>query len=222
MKRISVFISSLLVGCLFAFSAQALEKVKVQIPDTIPFFNGFNIGVDLLSPVSSILGNGFTGSEISLDVDLKHRYFPTIELGGGTFMSEKEGLSFSMNGAFGRIGVNRNLFANNQAKFFGYIGGRYGFATEKYDYKGLSTVEGYWKTSRITNLMGKSAQTHWVELLAGVRVQIYKQVSMGWIFRYHFRIAQTSSSAGEPFYVPGYGTNNSSGTSMNYSVYFSF
>lgn len=222
MKRISVFISSLLVGCVFAFSAQAVEKAKVQLPDTIPFYNGFSIGLDLLSPVNTLFGNGFTGSEISLDVDIKHRYFPVIELGGGTFEREKDGLTFHMNGGFGRIGVNRNIFANNQAKFFGYLGGRYGFASEHYDYKGIATSDGYWNTSRMTNLMNQTAQTHWIELLAGVRVQVFKQISLGWIFRYHFRVAQTSSDAGEPYYVPGYGINNTSGTSMNYSVYYTF
>jgi len=222
MKRISVFISSLLVGCLFVFSAQAVEKAKVQLPDTIPFYNGFSIGLDLLSPANTLFGNGFTGSEISLDVDIKHRYFPVIELGGGTFEREKDGLSFHMTGGFGRIGVNRNIFANNQAKFFGYLGGRYGFATEKYDYMGMKATDGYWNTSQISNLMNQSAQTHWAEIMTGVRVQIFKQVSLGWIFRYHFRIAQTSSDAGKPYFVPGYGINKASGVSMNYSVYYTF
>lgn len=226
MKRISAFIFSLLVGCLFAFSAQAagktVAKAKVQQPDTIPLYNGFSVGLDLLSPFNTLFGNGFTGSEISLDVDLKHRYFPVVELGGGRYESERDGLLFRMNGGFGRIGVNRNLFANNQAKFFGYLGARYGFATEQYDYLGMKTTDGYWNTSQISNLMNQSAQTHWAEILTGVRVQIFKHVSLGWIFRYHFRLAQTSGDAGKPYFVPGYGKNNANGVLMNYSLYYTF
>ncbi|MDD2524925.1 MAG: DUF6048 family protein [Bacteroidales bacterium] len=226
MKRISAFICSLLVVSLFAFSVQAAgksaKKAKVQQSDTIPLYNGFSVGLDLLSPFNSLFGNGYIGSELSVDYDLKHRYFPVVELGGGHYEGEKDGLSFRMNGGFGRIGVNRNIFANNQAKFFGYLGARYGFASEQYDYLGVKTTDGYWNTTNTSNLLNQSAQTHWTELLAGVRVQIYKKVSLGWIIRYHFRLSQTSSKAGKPYYVPGYGKNESTGVLMNYSLYYTF
>ena len=61
------------------------KKNKVAEVDTIPFYNGTYIGVDLYGPGSKLLGSDFMSSEISVAVNLKNKFIPTIEFGmGGT------------------------------------------------------------------------------------------------------------------------------------------
>ena len=59
------------------------KKNKVVEVDTIPFYNGTYIGVDLYGPGSKLLGSDFMSSEISVAVNLKNKFIPTIEFGMG-------------------------------------------------------------------------------------------------------------------------------------------
>ena len=57
------------------------EKKKPQV--TYPLYNGISIGTDLWGPGNKLLGSNTFSGEIIADVDLRHRYFPTIEIGYG-------------------------------------------------------------------------------------------------------------------------------------------
>ena len=61
------------------------KKKEVAEIDTIPLYNGTYVGVDLYGIGSKLLGGDFMSSEVSVAVNLKNKFIPTIEFGmGGT------------------------------------------------------------------------------------------------------------------------------------------
>ena len=55
------------------------QKKKEVVVDTIPFYNGTYVGVDIYGIGSKMLGGDFMSSEISIGVNLKNKFIPTIE-----------------------------------------------------------------------------------------------------------------------------------------------
>ena len=94
-KILSSFIAISLVLCLLTAKAQnsnqppASNPSKEQKKDTdaeaFPLYNGVTVSVDLWGIGSKVLGGDFLSSEVAVDVNLKNRFFPIVELGyGGT------------------------------------------------------------------------------------------------------------------------------------------
>ena len=111
MRRIFVYIISLFL-CLAVSSTDAQKKKQIIVPpDSTRLFNGFTVQLDVASLASSALTNSSTYStEGALQIDLKHRIFPTLELGvAGANKTTADNINYKTNGMFERIGVDFNL-----------------------------------------------------------------------------------------------------------------
>ena len=62
--------------------AQSKKKIIEQQPDTIPFFRGMAVGVDLIGPLQLMVSD-YGQYEASLRINLKDKYYPVFELGYG-------------------------------------------------------------------------------------------------------------------------------------------
>ena len=58
-----------------AVKQKAKEEIKA---DTIPFYNGTYVGVDLFGLGSKLLGGDFLSSEVNVRVNLKKKFIPTV------------------------------------------------------------------------------------------------------------------------------------------------
>ena len=94
------------------------QKKKEVVVDTIPFYNGTYVGVDLYGIGSKMLGGDFMSSEVSIGVNLKNKFIPTIEFGmGGTDTWNETGIHYKSKAApFFRIGVDYNTMAKKKEK----------------------------------------------------------------------------------------------------------
>ena len=80
------------------------EKKKPQV--TYPLYNGISIGTDLWGAGNKLLGSNTFSGEIIADVDLKHRYFPTIEIGYGANDEWNDtGIHYKTGAPYFRIGA---------------------------------------------------------------------------------------------------------------------
>ena len=105
---------------------KAKEEIKV---DTIPFYNGTYVGVDLFGLGSKLLGGDFLSSEVNVRVNLKRKFIPTAEIGfGQTDTWSDNGIHYKSAAPYFRIGVDYNV-----VKEYLYVGLRYGFSSFKYD-----------------------------------------------------------------------------------------
>ena len=94
------------------------KKKEVTEIDTIPFYNGTYVGVDLYGIGSKLLGSDFMSSEVSIAVNLKNKFIPTVEFGmGGTDTWSETGIHYKSKAApFFRIGVDYNTMAKKKEK----------------------------------------------------------------------------------------------------------
>ena len=63
-----------------AVKQKAKEEIKA---DTIPFYKGTYVGVDLFGLGSKLLGGDFLSSEVNVRVNLKKKFIPTVEISFG-------------------------------------------------------------------------------------------------------------------------------------------
>lgn len=215
------------------------KKNKVAKVDIIPFYNGTYIGVDLYGIGSKLLGSDFMSSEVSVAVNLKNKFIPTIEFGmGGTDTWSETGIHYKNKPApFFRIGVDYNTMAKKKEKnSYLYAGIRYAFSSFKYDVSTMpandpiwedaignpSLVDDYWGGSVPFSHLGMKASVQWLEIVVGVKVRIYKNFNMGWSVRMKYKTSASIGEYGAPWYVPGYGKFKSNNMGITYSLIYKF
>lgn len=240
---------SLLILFFFAPSVQAQQarpnptpkrdqkkKEKEEVKEVVPFYNGTYIGVDIFGPGSKLLGGDFFSSEVSVVVNLKNKFLPTAEIGYGTTDTwNATGIHYKSGAPFFRIGVDYNTMSKKKEKnSFLYVGLRYGVSSFKYDASSLpandpiwgdnisnpALEDGIWGGSVPYHHTGMKATMHWFELVAGVKVQIYKNFAMGWAVRMKYKISASTNEYANPWYVPGFGKYNSSNIGITYSLIY--
>ena len=177
------------------------KKKEVAEIDTIPLYNGTYVGVDLYGIGSKLLGGDFMSSEVSVAVNLKNKFIPTIEFGmGGTDTWSETGIHYKSKMApFFRIGVDYNTMAKKKEKnSYLYAGLRYAFSPFKYDVSTMpaddpiwgdvignpSLEDGYWGGSVPFSHLGMKGSVQWLEIVLGVKVRIYKNFNMGRVSHY--------------------------------------
>lgn len=67
---------------------------------------------------------------------------------------------------------------------------------------------------------GVKTTATWAELLAGIKVNVYKNFYMGWSLRYRIRMNMKKTEHTEPWYIPGFGKNNSTNLGVTYSLIY--
>ena len=158
-----------------------------------PWFNGLRAEIDLAPIVSSFMGNG----EI-----------------------------FSYEGAIQAYVLNKYYpvleigYAINNVFL---AGARLGFSSFKYDMTNIVVTDDYWNETTTLNFSNEPATKLWFEVVAGMRVEIFKNIYMGWSIRNRHILGQSVTGEMSPWYIPGFGKNiNGSNWGVNYSVGYKF
>lgn len=235
LKRISTSISALatktgvllLIACMLlvgSISTQAQSKAKkmaVEEPDTIPFFRGMAVGVDLIGPVQLAVSD-YGQYEASLRVNLKDKYYPIIELGYGKCDANDEStkITYKTNAPYARIGIDWNLLKNKHDDYRLFGGFRYGFTFYKYDVSAPPIKDPVWGTETPYGADDVSCNYHWLEGVIGIDAKIWGPIRMGWSFRYKRRVAYSNGNLGNSYYVPGFGKQGGSRLGGTFNVTF--
>ena len=227
MQRIFVFLSNLIIFCIVS-SAIYGQKTKKTEMDLTPLFNGITIQGDISSVISSFISNGETYTyEASTQVDLKHKFFPVIEMGyGGANKTSNNAINFKTNGLYGRIGLDINLLTPKKdekptSNLF-LAGVRLGMSSFPYSVSNAIVTDDYWVGSQSINYANQITTKIWYEIVAGVRVEITKNVFMGWTVRSRNLLSQNPTGEVSPWYIPGYGINADNNWGFNYVIGYKF
>lgn len=213
------------------------EEKKVAVPDTIPFYNGTYVGIDVYGLGANFLGSDFASSELQVGVNLKNRFIPTLEIGmGGTDTWSETGIHYRTKATpYFRIGADYNVMARKKEKnSYLYVGLRYGMSAFKYDVATLpvsdpiwgdnignsSLTDDFWKGNVPFDHPGMKATVQWMEIVLGVKVRIYKNFNMGWSIRMKYKLGASSGEYGDPWYVPGFGKYKSNTMGLTYSLIY--
>lgn len=174
-----------------------------------PLLMDATVGVDIWDPVMRIFGQKYGLIGFTADVNFHNRYFPVFEVGLGSAdnaPADKDFHYVSPLSIYFKLGANYNFIFNSNPDYKFFAGARYGFTPFKWGIKSAYPAEGYWGPTPPFSIENQSATAGWLELCLGLRIKIWRNISAGWMFKYHFILHESKSSFGEPWYIPGYGT----------------
>jgi len=213
-----------------AYTVQAQKKI-IESADTVhvALYNGFTIQGDIASLATSALSKGETYSyEAALQVDLKHKYYPILELGvAGANKTTADLIGFTTNAPFGRIGVDFNILKKKKdskpTNNMFLVGLRVGMSNFKYKITNVTISNDYWGGNEVVDYSNIPATTKvWWEITAGVRVEVIKNIYMGWTVRTKNLLTQDTEGQVAPWYIPGFGISASGNWGLNYAIGYHF
>ena len=195
-----------------------------------PVFQGWSAHVDLLTPAMNLIFGKVYGTEVTFDVNLLNRLFPIVEVGYDdvtqTLASE---ITYKTQAPYVRLGLNYGILnpitkagKRRLLDCYPYVGVRYGMAFMNYDYSNVKVVDNYWDQSTVVGYSKPFIYCGWLEIAAGVRVNIAAGFTMGWAFRFRTAIHTSAETKAFAWYVPGYGKSDGSAFTFSYTIGYTY
>jgi len=190
-------------------SIDTTVKKDTVIPKIIKKDNSgrhLSFGVDIYHPIINNLINNQNGHEFSVDYYLKNDLYAVGDFGYGGSNVDYNDLKYTTNNNFLRVGLNRSILLRNDSTDWDnmFIGFRLGGASIKRSQALYVVTDTLWGNS-IGSQPGKNFNAFWVELNLGVRVQLVKGLSAGWIVSGKFMLNSKSFQDLAPLYIAGFG-----------------
>lgn len=187
----------------------------------LPLFAGVSVSGDLCGALMAALG-AYGQYEAAARVNMRGRYFPIFEAGIGVsnHTNETTDLHYKVHSPYFKLGMDYNVMKNLRSGNRIFVGLRYGFTSFKYDVDGPDMVDPTYGTVTPFDYDGLKGMNHWGEAVFGLEARVWGILHLGWSFRYKFRFANKESAVGSPWYVPGYGKNDTSCLGGSFNLVF--
>lgn len=192
-----------------------------------PFFGGVYLSADVFGYIFPIfVSDTYYSAEVAASIDLKHRFYPTVEAGYGycNTIGQLYGVRYATSGPYLRIGMDYNMQYKTGAPNYILAGFRVGATQSPYEVEASALVDPIFETATPFHLTDMPCTSLWAEALVGVRAQLAGGFCMGWTIRYKRMLHTVNRSEyGNPWYVPGYGVygKETVGATYNLTWYFS-
>jgi hypothetical protein len=197
----------------FAQSSRRAEQERLrlkQIDDSIPLYRGIQIKADMVGLAQKMVSD-YGQYEAGVRVNLKDKYFPTLEVGLGE--ADHHDIvtltSYKSSAPYGKIGADFNIMKNKHDIYRLYLGFRYAYTSFKFDVDHPDIVDPVWGGKTPFHGHDIKANYHWMELLLGIDAKIWGPLHLGWSARYKRRLHYDNGELGNVWYVPGYGKQGS-------------
>ncbi len=224
-------ISLFMCGC-FVIATHAQENdengmAMDSIVSKIPFLTGLRVEADVSPVVGFISGSDIYQYEAAVQFYIRNRYYPVFEMGvSGADRISNSGIRYYGNGTFQRVGIDFNMLrpkegskpTNNML----LVGARLGFSNFDYRLENIYISDPYWKTDETRTVIMNNQSKVWFEIVAGIRVEIVKNVFIGWNFRFRNLFGYDEPGNYKPLHVPGYGLNTEGVWGFNYILGYKF
>lgn len=174
-----------------------------------PLMHAVTVGVNVWDPLMRCFGQHYGLFDAWVELSLHNWIKPVFEFGLGAADSTPDDGNFtyhSPTAPFFKIGVNYNFLYNSNPAYQFMVGLRYGFTSFNYEIKNATMPPGYWDEPTSFSVPRQTSTVGYGEFLIGLKVQIYKNISMGWSLKYHFMFHESKTPYGQPWYIPGYGS----------------
>lgn len=213
LRSIVFSLSLLVLPHAFAQSSRKAEQERLrlkQIDDSIPLYRGIQIKADMVGLAQKMVSD-YGQYEAGVRVNLKDKYFPTLEVGLGE--ADHHDIvtltSYKTSAPYGKIGADFNIMKNKHDIYRLYLGFRYAYTSFKFDVDHPDIVDPVWGGKTPFHGHDIKANYHWMELLLGIDAKIWGPLHLGWSARYKRRLHYDNGELGNVWYVPGYGKQGS-------------
>lgn len=197
-------------------AAAALARQK-----RLPLFAGVSVSADICGMVMATC-TPYGQYEASARLNMRGRYFPIVEVGMGVsdHTNDNTNLHYKVHSPYWRVGMDYNLAKNPRSMGRIFVGARYAFSTYKYDVDGPNMVDPIYGTITPFSYTGVRGTNHWVEAVAGLEARVWGILHLGWSLRYRMRLYNKRTTVDNPWYVPGYGKNDTHALGGTFNVIF--
>lgn len=178
--------------------------------DKTPVYQGTYLSVDIFNPIATIFNGGRFEASVAVDVSLWQRLFPVVELGVMTVKDKQDTYCFEATGGFAKVGFNYNFLnfkTDRKYDHIVYAGAQYGYSYTGYQLSDVQLSNDYWQESGVYNTPQRGAHFGWLEIHAGVRVQVYKNFFMGVALQVKTFGHYYQKLAAYPTYIAGFGVD---------------
>lgn len=215
MKKFIIFTAFIVSFFSFSLTGQEIK---------LPRNNEISLGFDVSGLVRKIFQPSFTEGEISLSASFIKRLYFTTEAGLLKITDKKKDFfNYYSNGNFIRFGFDYNFYKkkNNSENNLIFIGLRYGLSSFIHKANQIIITDNLWGDYSPQDLPDTKVKTQWVELIGGIRVEIFKNFSLGWSVRARKQIYSKGINYIKPFMIPGYGKGTATtALGFNYALYY--
>lgn len=189
-----------------------LDTVKSASPKPVyPLLYSASLGFNFFDGIMQLAGQKYASFDLWASVSLHNWFEPVVELGIGYADNKPEDGNFHYKGKpsfYGKLGINYNFLYKSNPDYQAYFGLRGGFSSFTYDITDITINSSYWNQSNNFSILNQKAHALYGEVLGGIKVNLWKGISMGWNLRYRFKFKSTNGTNSVPWFIPGYGTTS--------------
>lgn len=238
MKKLLIYILyfSLSLSYLEAQELQesALDSKKMENDSvTTKFLFAYNlrVGVDLSRPLLGLNNQDYTGFELVGDLRISDKLYIATEIGNENKTIQSEQINFTTSGSYLKFGIDYNMYSNptgvNNQIYCGFRIGNSAHSQTVNNYV-VWNLNRFWPEENSTNtnatVKHESLSASWLEIIAGIKTQILKNVYMGFSLRLTILLADQTPQNFDNLFIPGYNRktdDNNYGTAYNYTMSYS-
>lgn len=219
--------SLLLVLCVLPQSVRAqADTTTAAKPKKKPAIQAgskqLRIGIDLVKPALNLFNEHTKNYEVSADYYFKNELYFAAEAGLGSANVNYDDLRYKSTSQFLRVGIDKCML---QRLFPGdwdlvSVGFRYGIGFIKRGDASYTITDPIWGVSSGT-VKAQNFTAHWAEFNAGIRVETFSNLFVGWNVRARFMLNAKQFEALSPAYISGYGKGDKS-TAFDFNFYLAY
>ena len=170
---------------------------------------GLRIGFDINKLVNSSVNNNYDGFELNADYRISNKLYIASEIGFIDNTEEEEYLNFTTKGTYIKSGIDYNMYTNwldmQNMIFAGFRIGYSDFDQTINNYTIYDTNNQIWGQSFInTPINNKDLSSLWVELIIGVKAEIFNNLFLGFNLEVKKMINSEIKNNIQNMYVPGF------------------
>lgn len=203
------------------------NKDGTRIYADTAIYQGMNVKLDLATTIleASLSKGKVLSFEGAVNVRLKRRFYPTLELGYARAEASAEGGLHRGAGGFFRAGLDINALMKHPERLNALmVGVRVGTSLQDYDLVGVKIYDPYWsKGLHRMDFLNRFRADCWGEVVGGCQVQVWEGFQMGWYVR--LKVMFTRKASGEdvlPYYIPGFGFRDDINWGLSYYIGYKF
>lgn len=203
---------------------EIIDSTYIQkVPPMIyPLIYETTIGVNVWDPLMRLFGQKYGTIGFSAELNMHNRYIAVFEAGLGSADNTPADNNYTYHSPMApyfKLGINYNFFYNSNPAYQLFAGVRYGFSPFSWTLRDVTSVGDYWGEPSKMDFPQVNTTAGYIEFLVGLRVQVWRSISVGWSARFHSVIHRSASTYGKPWYIPGFGASGSA-ISASLSVFY--
>lgn len=226
-RTLKYIFSLIVVGSFSGFAQNekpVADTVAVSIaPSKIDRY-GIRVGVDLSRPARAFYDKDFKGIELVADYRLSKKVYAAAEVGTVDYRVEDDLIDFTTKGSYIKLGFDYNSYENwLDMENMIYTGIRYGFSSFSQNlnaYTVYDTNDYFPDVVVRPNQKFSGLSAHWVELIGGLKAELYDNLFLGVSVRLNILITDKKPENFDNLYIPGFNRtyDGNFGVGFNYTL----